>query len=104
MVLGENFAPMMLIAKAKDWEKEEEYRLVCPLSEGLTEAKGSPLVMKDGFLAIGDLLNAIVLGCQIEPEKERAIKDLLKEHGQRVRLKRAIRVPHRYDLALEDVV
>ena len=77
---------------------------MCPLSEGLTEAKGSPLVMKDGFLAIGDLLNAIVLGCQIEPEKERAIKDLLKEHGQRVRLKRAIRVPHRYDLALKDVV
>ena len=24
MVLGENFAPMMLTAKAKDWEKEED--------------------------------------------------------------------------------
>ncbi|HTU43757.1 MAG TPA: DUF2971 domain-containing protein [Bryobacteraceae bacterium] len=104
MLLGGNFGQMMLTVKAKDWEKEEEYRLACPLSEEVTEVKESPLVMKDGFLEIGDLLHAVIMGCEIGAEEERIIKELRKEQGHHVLLKRAVRVFHRYNLTLEDVV
>jgi hypothetical protein len=103
MIIGGNFGQMMLTVKAKDWEKEEEYRLACPLSEEVTESKESPLLMKDGFLEIGDLLHAVIMGCEVGEEEERIIKELLEEHGQHVRLKRAVRVPHKYTLTLEDV-
>jgi len=104
MLLGGNFGQMMLTVKSKDWEKEEEYRLACPLSKEVTEAKESPLVMKEGFLEIGDLLHAVVMGCEVGAEEERVIRELLKEYGGHLRLKRAVRVPHKYSLTLEDVV
>jgi len=104
MLLGGNLDQMMLTVKSKDWEKEEEYRLACPRSGEVTEAKESPLVMKNGFLEIGDLLHAVIIGCEMGGEEERVIKELIKEYGRHVRLKHAVRVPHKYSLTLEDVV
>jgi len=103
MVLGGNLVNHMLIVKAKEWEKEAEYRLICSLSEELTQVKESPLIMKDGFLPIDDALHAVIMGCEIGKDEEAAIKDLLKTHAPHVRLKRAVRVPHNYLLKLEDV-
>jgi hypothetical protein len=104
MILGGNFGLMMLTVKSDDWAKEKEYRLACPLSAEVTEVKESPLVMKDGFLEIGDLLHAVIMGCEMPGEEEGLIRELLKDHGQHVRLKRAVRVPHKYSLTLENVV
>jgi hypothetical protein len=104
MVLGGKFAYQMLTVKAKEWEKEEEYRLVCPLSVEVTDAKESPFVMKDGFLPIGATsLHAIIMGCQMGEDEEQEIRQLVKKHAPYVRLKRAVRVPHNYLLTLEDV-
>ncbi len=44
--------------------------------------------MKDGFLEIGDLLHAVIMGCEMPCEEEGLIRELLKDHGQHVRLKR----------------
>jgi hypothetical protein len=103
MLLGGNFRDMMLTVKAKEWDREQEYRLACPLSADVTDVKESPLVMKDGFLEIDDLLHAVIIGCEMPGEEEKAVRELLKAHGGHVRLKRAVRVPHRYALTLEDV-
>ena len=103
MILGGNFGQMMLTVKAKEWEKEREYRLACPLSPEVTDVKDSPLVMKDGYLEIGDLLHAVIVGCEMPGEEEKVVRELLKAHGKQVRLKRAVRVPHKYALILEDV-
>ena len=61
-----------------------------------------PLVMRDGFLPIGDALNAVVMGCEMGDEEERIVRELVKDHGQHVVLKRAVRVAHKYSLTLED--
>ena len=78
MILGGNFGLMMLTIKSEDWAKEKEYRLACPLSAEVTEVKESPLVMRDGFLEIGDLLHAVIMGCEMPSEGRRAYKGAVK--------------------------
>lgn len=104
MLLGGNYGTHMLTVKAKEWSEEKEYRLVCPLSEDVTQSKESPLVMNDGFLSIGDCLNAVIVGCEMETEAFQAIRILLRDHSSDIRLKRAVRVPHNFLLTVEDVV
>jgi hypothetical protein len=43
------------------------------------------------------------MGCRIGAGEEQAVRNVLKAYGAGVRLKRAVLVPHRYLLELEDV-
>jgi hypothetical protein len=103
MLIGDGFMNQMFAVKAKEWEKEAEYRLVCPLSAETTESKESLLVMKDGYLSIGNCLHGVIMGCDISKEAEEAVRAVVKQHGPNIRLKRVVRVEHNYLLRLEDV-
>jgi Protein of unknown function (DUF2971) len=90
----------ILIVKSDDWEYEKEFRLICPRS---TDVKDHPLQLAGSHLPIGrDDLKSIILGCQVDSEAEREISKLVADYAPHVKIRHAVRSPHRYRLILED--
>ena len=76
-----------------------EFRLICPR---YTDIKNHPLQLKESYLSIGvDDLKSIILGCQISPEAEREINELVTDHAPNVAVRHAIRSPDKYRLLLQ---
>jgi hypothetical protein len=88
----------ILTVKSDDWTYEKEFRLVCPR---YTNVKDHPLCLDGDYLSIDALdLKSIILGCQITPEAERKVLDLVAGHAAHVEIQRAVRSADKYRLVL----
>lgn len=88
----------IVLAKAETWSYEREYRLV---AQERAHANGTDTLMTDNNLLNlpkGALMSVIV-GCQCDHEKVAA---LVKATAPDVKVRRAVRVPNRYELRIED--
>lgn len=88
----------VLHAKAETWSHEKEYRIMAQERE---HAVGEGTLITDkGFLKLpkGALVSVIV-GCQGDYEKVRA---LVQTFAPDVKVKRAVRVPNRYALKIDE--
>ena len=99
-----------LTSKSADSACEMEYRFIAP-RDGSGEAAellaadqlGSKwIVNNDSMVAIpeGDLVSVIV-GCKMPEPDCVAVRAPIERYNEKVQFKRAVRVPDRYDLAIE---
>lgn len=89
---------LLLLAKAEAWAYEKEYRLVAQ-ERSVAIPGGGTLMTDNGLLQLGDgALTAVIVGCQGDFEKVRA---LVQATAPAVKVKRAVRVPNRYELRVE---
>jgi hypothetical protein len=93
---ADNLLP--LLAKAEVWAYEKEYRLVA--QERSVAVPGSDTLMTDhGLLQLQDgALTAVIVGCQGDFEN---VRTLVQAVAPAVKVKRAVRVPNRYELQIE---
>jgi hypothetical protein len=88
----------MLHIKSDDWKYEQEFRLICTRS---TKVAHSPLILEGNYLQIGpNDLTSIIVGCQIEDQARKSIRDLIREHAPTVRLRQAHRSMNNYRLLI----
>ncbi|MBK6743467.1 MAG: DUF2971 domain-containing protein [Hydrogenophilales bacterium] len=90
---------LILLAKSGVWSYEREYRLVA--QERVAAVKGADTLMTDqSFLQLPpEALRAVIVGCQADYDNIRAF---VQRVAPRVKVKRAVRVPNRYQLAIEE--
>lgn len=86
--------------KSSDWSYEEEYRLVAQ-EEAHALASGT-LMTRDGFFQFseGSLLS-IIIGASVTADVAREIRAIAETAA--ITVKKATRVPHRYELAISPV-
>ena len=90
---------LILLSKSNVWSYEQEYRLI---AQEKTEAVlGARTLMTDeNFLQLpAGALRAVIIGCQAEHERVRA---LVQAVAPGVRVRRARRVPNRFEVFIED--
>jgi Protein of unknown function (DUF2971) len=89
---------LLLLAKAKAWAYEMEYRLIA--QERSAAISGSDTLLTDNnFLQLDDAaLTAVIVGCRGDFE---SIKALVQTTASTLQVKRAVRVPNRYELRIE---
>jgi hypothetical protein len=81
----------MILAKAKDWAYEEEYRLI-----GTPKLPGTPIHLDGPFLHLPPgSLNAIIIGCEAKRE---AIEKVIKKFSPKLAIKYTKRDPNKYKL------
>jgi len=96
LVDGTDLSPFH--SKSADWCYEQEYRLI---AQETSEALGSRTLMtRDGFyqLSQGSLLSIIIGSCASETTLDE-IAEIARPAG--ILLRRATRVPHRYELSID---
>ena len=96
----ENSDPMFeLIHKSDIWEYENEYRIVSREPTGNPDFDDSPLGSIQGILKLPEnSLTSIIVGCDA-PYRE--ISDVVRALAPDVKIKRAVRIPHRYSIEIE---
>jgi hypothetical protein len=88
----------VLLAKSHVWKYEREFRLVTQ-ERAAANAPGT-LFTEGGLLQLPKgALTAIVVGCKGDAG---AVQRLVDEHAKGLPVKRAVRVPHRYEVIIED--
>jgi hypothetical protein len=86
-----------LLTKCDVWSYEREYRLVA--QENNHAVGHDTLVVNKNFLALPErALTSIIVGCQGPFEQVRA---LVHSHAPSVSVRRAVRIPDRYELSIE---
>jgi hypothetical protein len=86
-----------ILTKAKDWEKEQEWRLVG--SPGY--ATGHPLKPEGDYLRLPPrALQSVIVGCEARDEGYKAVKKVVGEHAPGLPVKRTTRVPNHYRLEI----
>jgi hypothetical protein len=91
-----------LLSKSTAWEYEGEYRLVS--QEEAKALASDTLISRNGLVQIpSGSLASIIVGCGISQENLLKVQEIIGAAPSPVRLKRAVRVPDRYQLAIEDV-
>lgn len=99
LLFDEKSSLNILVIKSDDWAYEDEFRLICPR---YTDVKNHPLQLNGSYLSIGVKdLKSIILGCQISPEAERQIRDIVTGHAPTVAVRNAMRSPDKYRLVLQ---
>jgi hypothetical protein len=91
-----------LITKSRVWSYEDEYRVIA-LEKFIGPPVAGVLRTKNNFLKLPHgALKAVIIGCMILQSEVEKLREII---GQRfspnVVLKRAARVPNRYDLSIE---
>ncbi|WP_018610458.1 DUF2971 domain-containing protein [Uliginosibacterium gangwonense] len=88
----------MLLAKAEPWCYEKECRII---AQERKRAIGTDTLMTDdGFLKLSKgALVSVIVGCQGDFGK---VNSLVQAHAPNVKVKRAVRVPNRYSLQIEE--
>lgn len=91
-----------LLAKARDWSYEDEYRLIA--QEESVALNHDSLITKNNLLRLPNgALTAVVVGCVASKETREAVRDIVRSSGHSISFRQAIRVPDRYALKIEDV-
>ena len=88
----------MILTKSKDWDYENEYRLVTkipPLREQI-------LLRNDKFTFQARHLTGVILGCQISTSNEQAIRSLVAAYPTPVTIRRAVRSTSKFFLEFDD--
>lgn len=86
----------MLRVKAKVWEYENEYRLITQERTKMRNP-GYPPVDDGVFQLQPGVLTSVIVGCQGDYE---AVASLVKENAPSVKVKRAVRVPNKFELKI----
>lgn len=87
----------VLLAKSHVWKYEQEFRLVA--QERAVAHAQDTLFTEGGLLQLPKAaLTAIVVGCKGDVA---AVQRLVDEHAKGLPVKRAVRVAHRYEVAIE---
>jgi hypothetical protein len=91
-----------LLAKAKDWSYEDEYRLIA--QEESAALNLDSLITKNNLLRLpnGDL-PSVVVGCVASTATRDAVCEIVRSSGNSVPIKQAVRVPDHYALKIEDL-
>jgi Protein of unknown function (DUF2971) len=93
--MGPEQALEMVYTKADAWAYEDEFRLL-----GIRTAEGYPVQLDGNYLTLPKgSLKAAIVGCEA-PYAE--IEVVFKKHAPDLPLKRAVRAPNRYRLAIAD--
>ena len=94
---GEAAALSLLLTKSDVWKYEREYRLVAQ-ERSMAVAADTP--MTDGNLLTypEGALVAVIVGCRAEYDR---VKDLVDAVSPRTAVKRAIRIPNRFELRID---
>jgi len=88
-----------LLTKSKDWQYEEEYRVIAKRSSAGSRAGDRVVISDDGYLSLpAGALKSIVVGCEANYELVAAI---VKQHAPDLPVKRAVRSPNQYRLKIE---
>jgi hypothetical protein len=85
----------MILTKAEDWGYEKEFRLISVMSGSATDCLRA---QDDYFLLPPGALKSVIAGCQADYD---AVKAIVKTYGPDLPVKRAVRVPNHYRLAIE---
>lgn len=88
---------LILLAKNKVWEYENEYRLVAQeRSHAITT---DTLMTDNNMLQLpSGALSAVIVGCQADLEQ---VQRVVSETATEVKVKQAVRVPNRYGIRIE---
>ena len=88
----------ILLAKSEAWAYEKEYRLVA--QERSQAISAGTLTTEDSLLQIPEgALTAVIVGCQGDFDKVNA---MVRQLAPGVKVKRAVRVPNRYQIRIEE--
>jgi hypothetical protein len=79
-----------------DWCYEREFRIVGSLQGGPAKLDGNFVPLPDGALT------AIILGCESTDHAE--LMSIVNEYAPGLPVKRMVRVPNHYQLAIENLV
>lgn len=95
---SDDAALLILLSKSDVWNYEEEYRLIA--QERAVAIPGADTLMTDNsFLQLqAGALRAVITGCQTD---HNAVSTLVQQAAPQVRVRRAVRVPNRYQLKIE---
>jgi hypothetical protein len=86
----------LVLTKAMDWCYEREFRIVGSLQGGPAKLDGNFVPLPDGALT------AIILGCESTDHAE--LMSIVNEYAPGLPVKRMVRVPNHYQLAIENLV
>jgi hypothetical protein len=88
-------AAEVILTKSKDWQREQEFRLV-----GTPNGIGHPLKLDGECLSLPPkALLSVIVGCQGEYE---AVRKIVNDHAPGLPVKRALLTPLRYSITIED--
>lgn len=88
---------LTLLAKSDVWSYEREYRLVAQ-ERSVAVKDADTLITDQSFLQLPpDALRSVIVGCQADYDN---IQALVKRIAPQVKVKQAVRVPNRYQLAI----
>lgn len=91
-----------LLAKAKDWAYEDEYRLIAQEESAALNCQS--LITKNNFLTLpDDVLTSIIVGCVAPQSTRKAVVEIVKTSRHRIELREARRVPNHYSLTIENL-
>lgn len=77
-----------LLAKAKDWSYEGEYRLIA--QEESAALNRDRLITKNNLLGLpDDVLTSIIVGCAAPRSTREAVAEIVKRSGHRIELQEA---------------
>jgi hypothetical protein len=84
----------LVLTKAMDWSYEREFRIIATSLDGPTKLHEKFVMLPAGALT------AIILGCECQDQAE--VLSLVNKHAPDLPVKRAVRVPNHYKLAIAD--
>jgi hypothetical protein len=89
-----------LLAKAKDWSYEDEYRLIAQEESAALNRKS--LITINNFLTLPDcVLTSIIVGCVAPRSTREAIIEIVQSSGRPIELREARRVSNHYSLTID---
>ena len=92
-------ALLPLLAKAKDWSYEDEYRLIA--QEESAALNRDSLIAKNNLLRLpDDVLTSIIVGCVAPRSTRQAVAEIVMASGQRIEVQEARRMPNHYSLTI----
>lgn len=92
-------AILPLVAKARDWGYEREYRLIAQ-ERSCAANEGTLMTDSDWLVLPPRSLTSIIVGCKAKLSAIESIRAMLSGGAQAPTLKRAVRAPNRYELSI----
>ena len=89
-----------LLAKAATWRYEQEYRLIA--QEKAEKIGEGTLTTQENKISIPkNALACVIVGCLMPARQRENVSRLVHKYAEGVHLQKAVRVPNRYQIALE---
>jgi hypothetical protein len=96
---SDDAALLILLSKSEVWSYEQEYRLVAQ-ERAVATSDADTLMTDNSFLQLpSGALRAVITGCQSDHD---SIRTMVQQAAPGVRVRRAVKVPNRFELSIED--